>query len=201
MSSYNTENHSFLSIKYLITRFSICRWYFLANFGHRPIVQGSQHWKCFCSSFEAFRLTRYSSSSPFLLPFHEFLITFGTTPVIIIWKTLNQTLRRDTDLQVGGFKSPSLSQMYSLSCENPGREHDLSLVFPSPVESSVNCTASSSPPPLPPRPLTVTSPRSAAWQGAGSCLGCVLSRRALCIACTQKEAGKGRGLPTPMLKG
>ena len=87
-----------------------------------------------------FCLTRYSSSSPFLLHFHEFLITFGATPIIIIWKSLNQTSCRDTDLRAGGFKSPFLSQMYSLSCENPGREHYFSLVLLFPVESSVNCT-------------------------------------------------------------
>lgn len=193
MLSYNTENHLFLSIKYLITHFSIWIWYCLANLGHRPILQGSQHWKCLCSSFKTFCLTRYCSSSPFRLHFHVFLITFGTTPIITIWKSLNQTLCRDTDLQVGEFKSPFLSQMYLLSCENPRREHYFSLVLLSPVESSVNCTISSSLHPLPPRPLTVTSPHSTAWQGAGSCSGC-LEQQACSVHHLYTEGGrKGKG--------
>lgn len=122
-----------------------------------------------------------------------FLITFGTTPIITIWKSLNQTLCRDTDLQVGEFKSPFLSQMYLLSCENPRREHYFSLVLLSPVESSVNCTISSSLHPLPPRPLTVTSPHSTAWQGAGSCSGC-LEQQACSVHHLYTEGGrKGKG--------
>lgn len=88
--------------------------------------------------------------------------------------------------------------MYSVSCENLGREHYFPLVPFSPVESSVHCMTSCFLPPLLLCPLAVTSPpqhrRKLVWDAQSS-------RHTPCITCTQKEAGKGRILSTIMLKG
>lgn len=106
MLHHNTENYWFPSIKQLNTYFSTWIWYFFASLGHRLILQVSTGnasplrlwWFC---------LIRYHSSSPVLLHLHKFLITSGTTPVII----QNLTFCWDIHLWVIGSTSPFLLQM------------------------------------------------------------------------------------------
>lgn len=81
--------------------------------------------------------------------------------------------------------------MYSVSCENLGREHYFSLVHFSSVESSVNCMTSCFLPPILLCPSAVISPPSTASQEAVPVWDAQSSRWTLCLTCTQKGAGKG----------